>query len=117
MSSTSVPPNIQEMMDGLYFNYTDFAALGMFILRVNQSKNNLQVVYLNIGLLSVLIVYDTILTFPYEIEFLWKRKWRLAAVLYFLTRYAWILEQIVQLVFDFRSNTSIKSMHEYDSHA
>jgi hypothetical protein len=48
------------------------------------------IVQLYIQLLTVklaLIVYDTLLTLPHEIEFVWKQKLRLAALLYFMIHY------------------------------
>ena len=38
-----------------------------------------------------LIIYDTILTFPCEIVFLWGRRIRVAALLYLMARYGAIL--------------------------
>jgi hypothetical protein len=45
-----------------------------------------------------LLVYDTLLTLPHEIEFVWGHKLRFAAVLYFMTRYATILYFLVIIV-------------------
>ena len=39
----------------------------------------------------VILVYDTILTLPREVVFLWGRKIRVAALLYIMARYMFIL--------------------------
>jgi len=42
---------------------------------------------LSLNLQLVLIIYDPILTLPQEVELLWSRKFRLAALLYIMARY------------------------------
>ena len=36
---------------------------------------------------TALLVFDTILTMPDEVELIWRRKWNLSTALYFTTRY------------------------------
>ncbi|KAF8515972.1 hypothetical protein BU17DRAFT_93052 [Hysterangium stoloniferum] len=48
----------------------------------------------------VLFSYDTILTLPAEIQFVWKSRIRLASVLYIIARYSVLLECIFNVVFD-----------------
>jgi len=51
-------------------------------------------------ILIALLLYDTILTLPEEIEFIWRKRFRLAALLYFLTRYPAILLLLGSLLGD-----------------
>jgi len=46
----------------------------------------------------VLIIYDPILTLPREVDLLWSRKFRLAALLYIMARYMAILAPMFTLL-------------------
>ena len=46
----------------------------------------------------VLILYDTILTLPREIELIWGRRFRVAVLLYTMTRYCIVSSRLLMLV-------------------
>ncbi|KAF8503106.1 hypothetical protein BU17DRAFT_71809 [Hysterangium stoloniferum] len=50
--------------------------------------------------IAVLFSYDTILTLPAEIQFVWKSRIRLPSVLYIIARYFVLIECICYVVFD-----------------
>ncbi|KAF8513820.1 hypothetical protein BU17DRAFT_68616 [Hysterangium stoloniferum] len=50
--------------------------------------------------IAVLFSYDTILTLPAEIQFVWKSRIRLPSVLYIIARYFSLIERICFVVFD-----------------
>ncbi|KAF8513827.1 hypothetical protein BU17DRAFT_68623 [Hysterangium stoloniferum] len=50
--------------------------------------------------IAVLFSYDTILTLPAEIQFVWKSRIRLPSVLYIIARYFSLIELICYVVFD-----------------
>lgn len=60
----------------------------------------------------VVIVYDTLLTLPHEIALVWRGRFRLAAILYFMTRYAG-MTNAVALVAGSRSNLSLQVRHVF----
>jgi hypothetical protein len=43
-----------------------------------------------------LCIYDYLLTFPQEIQYIWQRKLSIASLLYILTRYVGIVGQVAQ---------------------
>ncbi|KAF8516011.1 hypothetical protein BU17DRAFT_67665 [Hysterangium stoloniferum] len=50
--------------------------------------------------IAVLFSYDTILTLPAEIQFVWKSRIRLPSVLYIIARYFFLIQRICYVVFD-----------------
>ena len=48
---------------------------------------------------QVVVFYDTLLTFSREVEYVWKRKWSAAAVLFILGRYSAVAIGIVNVLF------------------
>ncbi|KAF8513829.1 hypothetical protein BU17DRAFT_68625 [Hysterangium stoloniferum] len=48
----------------------------------------------------VLLSYDTILTLPAEVQFVWKSRIRLPSVVYIIARYFSLIERICYVVFD-----------------
>ncbi|KAF8513814.1 hypothetical protein BU17DRAFT_68610 [Hysterangium stoloniferum] len=50
--------------------------------------------------IAVLLSYDTILTLPAEIQFVWKSRIRLPSVLYIMARYSVLIECICSVVLD-----------------
>ncbi|KAF8579117.1 hypothetical protein K439DRAFT_1620803 [Ramaria rubella] len=64
---------IQEQSDGMAFNYVEIAAF----------------------------TYDTLLTFPTEVRFIWHKKFRLGTMLYLLARYSALLEVLLTVYLDF----------------
>ncbi|KAI0074320.1 hypothetical protein K474DRAFT_1774105 [Panus rudis PR-1116 ss-1] len=57
---------------------------------------------------SVLLFYDCILTFPTEVQRIWKRKFSGATIIYVLTRYAAVVERVVLTVSLFLQATEDK---------
>ncbi|KLO07346.1 hypothetical protein SCHPADRAFT_909573 [Schizopora paradoxa] len=51
---------------------------------------------------AVILTYDTILTFPSEVRFIWRSKWSIGKVLYFLTRYLAFIDTVFALYYWFR---------------
>ncbi|KAF8575530.1 hypothetical protein K439DRAFT_1268667, partial [Ramaria rubella] len=43
-------------------------------------------------LTQALLTYDTLLTFPSEVKFIWHKKFRLGTILYLLARYGALVE-------------------------
>ncbi|KAF8575124.1 hypothetical protein K439DRAFT_1278105, partial [Ramaria rubella] len=46
---------------------------------------------------QALLAYDTLLTFPTEIRFIWHKKFRLGTMLYLLARYSALLEFLLSV--------------------
>ncbi|KAF8471536.1 hypothetical protein JB92DRAFT_3134975 [Gautieria morchelliformis] len=67
--------DIQAMSDSLAINYVDIATLA-------------------------LLAYDTLLTLPSEITYIWHRRVRLGTVLYLLARYPALLAFIISVYLD-----------------
>ncbi|KIJ37193.1 hypothetical protein M422DRAFT_33883 [Sphaerobolus stellatus SS14] len=44
---------------------------------------------------AVLLLYDTLLTLPDEIEFMWKKRFRLGFFLYIMARYGFLISLII----------------------
>ena len=45
----------------------------------------------------VIVLYDTLLTFPREVECIWKRKWSAASALFLLNRYSTVVLSILDV--------------------
>ena len=45
----------------------------------------------------VIVLYDTLLTFPREVECIWKRKWSAASALFLLNRYSAVVRSILDV--------------------
>ena len=45
----------------------------------------------------VTVLYDTLLTFPREVECIWKRKWSAASALFLLNRYSAVVRSILDV--------------------
>ncbi|KAF8478325.1 hypothetical protein JB92DRAFT_1840931 [Gautieria morchelliformis] len=67
--------DIQVISDNLAFNYVDIATLA-------------------------LLAYDTLLTLPSEITYIWRRRVRLGSVLYLIARYPALLAFIFSVYLD-----------------
>ncbi|KAI0072084.1 hypothetical protein K474DRAFT_1711900 [Panus rudis PR-1116 ss-1] len=48
-----------------------------------------------------LMLYDTALTFPQEIQFVWKKKWSVMTVLFLIIRHVEVIALAMEVVFDF----------------
>jgi hypothetical protein len=55
-----------------------------------------------------LLLYDTMLSLPSEVKFIWRGKFVLAAVLYFMARYGAIISAIIYIWLDTSSNVTLQ---------
>ena len=69
------------------------ASFGESVTRVYNPPNNL---WLDV----VLLVYDTIVTFPTEMEYVWKKTWKLGTALYVLARYSGLFSIVLYVLLD-----------------
>ncbi|KAF8574553.1 hypothetical protein K439DRAFT_1624233 [Ramaria rubella] len=67
---------IQEQSDIMAFTYVDVAAFA-------------------------LLTYDSLLTFPSELRFIWHKKFKLGTILYLLARYPALLQLLITVYWDF----------------
>ena len=81
-------------------NYVVVASLGEPVTRVYNPPNNL---WLDV----VLLVYDTIVTLPTEMEYVWKKTLKLGTALYVLGRYPALFITVLNVLLLF-SNISIR---------
>jgi Family of unknown function (DUF6533) len=50
---------------------------------------------------TVLVVYDTIITLSYEVEYIWRRKFKLGTALYLVSRYLTLLYFLLVILNNF----------------
>ncbi|KAF8579111.1 hypothetical protein K439DRAFT_1620798 [Ramaria rubella] len=58
-----------------------------------------------------LLAYDTLLTFPSEVRFIWQNKCRLGTILYLLARYPGLLEFLLNVYLDFATFPSLQALN------
>ncbi|KLO07347.1 hypothetical protein SCHPADRAFT_945358 [Schizopora paradoxa] len=54
----------------------------------------------------VILIYDTVLTLPSEIRFIWRSKWRIGKILYFITRYPAFIDVTLALIYWFHRDVT-----------
>ncbi|KAF8573382.1 hypothetical protein K439DRAFT_981130 [Ramaria rubella] len=77
---------IQGASDDLVFNHVDNVALALF-------------------------AYDTLLTLPSEVQYIWSKKIKLGSGLYLLTRYSALLQLGPQVYLNFATFPSLQGLH------
>jgi Family of unknown function (DUF6533) len=82
-------------------NYTLVAALGELRTRVCDPANRLPVE-------TVLLAYDSLLTMPLEIGYIWKAKFKLGTALYLLARYSMLFFLPALMILDLLNFPSIQ---------
>ncbi|KAF8576923.1 hypothetical protein K439DRAFT_591861 [Ramaria rubella] len=69
----------------------------------------------------VLLAYDTLLTFPSEVKYIWPKKIQLGTTLYLLARYPGLFQLLLQIYFNFATFPSNQGLqcsiifHQYSS--
>ena len=57
---------------------------------------------------TAILAYDTLLTLSEEVPHIWKKKWKLGTVLYFLARYGVILFNLLEIITGYFLNLSLQ---------
>jgi len=97
VSSLILSLQLNSEHNSLAFNYVSAATAG---------EHQFYMYRLHLILKLALIIYDTILTLPREVDLLWGKRFRLAALLYIMARYVGMMVLLLDTILDTIQSTN-----------
>ncbi|KLO09662.1 hypothetical protein SCHPADRAFT_943474 [Schizopora paradoxa] len=91
-----------------YFEFASMSATETESLILNILSQAVTVKYTFVSAV-ILLLYDTIINIPDEINFIWKQRWSVGKVLYIFTRYSCFFDAAVVLWYSFSASLSSES--------
>ncbi|KAF8572827.1 hypothetical protein K439DRAFT_1569145 [Ramaria rubella] len=105
-TNLTIPHSLPQQLYKQYFltmsSQAELAAL------IQEQSDNIAQKYVAVTALA-LLAYDTLLTFPSEVRFIWHKKFRLGTILYLLAHYSALLQFLLTVYLDFATFPSLQT--------